>query len=186
MDKKTEHTQHVYDGIVEENNPMPDWWNWLFIFTVIFAAIYWLHYSTGGGPKLIDEYHAAMAQYQEKVDKAAANAPADTEETLMAYMKNESAIAEGGKLYAEKCGMCHGTALEGKIGPNLTDKNWINGQGTRMDIVHVITKGSAAKGMPPWEGLLKPKEIKNVAAFVFSKIGSNPANAKAPEGNLVK
>ena len=55
-----------------------------------------------------------------------------------------------------------------------------------MDIDHTIAKGSAAKGMPPWEGLLKPDELRSVVAFVHSKIGSNPPNPKAPEGNEAK
>jgi cytochrome c oxidase cbb3-type subunit 3 len=55
-----------------------------------------------------------------------------------------------------------------------------------MAVLHTIAKGSAAKGMPPWEGVLKPKEIKDVFAYVYSKIGSQPANPKAPEGNEVK
>lgn len=186
MDKNSKDHVHVYDGIVEQNNPMPEWWIWIFILSVIFGAIYWLHYQIGGGPTLKQEYIEAMKEYEQVVEKGLAGATLDTEESLTTYMKNESAILTGGKIFAEKCAMCHGPHLEGKIGPNLTDKYWINGAGTRLDIVHVIQKGSAAKGMPPWEGLLKANEIKNVAAFVYSKIGSNPANPKAAEGQMIK
>jgi cytochrome c oxidase cbb3-type subunit 3 len=68
----------------------------------------------------------------------------------------------------------------------LTDNFWTTGDGSRMAVLHTITKGSAVKGMPAWEGMLKPKEIKDVASFVYSKIGSNPANPKAPEGTEAK
>lgn len=173
---------HVYDGIVEQNNPMPDWWIWLFIFTVIFSFIYWIHYTSGSGPTLKQEFDVAMLAYQEKADKNAANLPADSEEALIAFMKSENALLGGKEIYTAKCAMCHGDQLEGKIGPNLTDKFWTNGNGSRVDVVKVIVKGSAAKGMPPWESQLKPNEIKAVAAYVYSKIGSNPPNAKAPEG----
>lgn len=176
---------HVYDGIVEQNNPMPGWWIWLFIFCIIFAFIYWLHYFVGG-QTLKQEYDQAYKIYLENVDKAASVAQVETEDTLMAYMKSEMALTNGAAIFSAKCAMCHGEHLEGKIGPNLTDKFWTTGDGSRMAVHHTITKGSSAKGMPPWEGMLKPKEIKDVAAFVYSKIGSNPANAKAPEGNEAK
>ncbi|MGB7536666.1 MAG: cbb3-type cytochrome c oxidase N-terminal domain-containing protein, partial [Azonexus sp.] len=32
---------HVWDETLEEyNNPMPKWWSWLFVITVIFALVY--------------------------------------------------------------------------------------------------------------------------------------------------
>lgn len=177
---------HVYDGIEEENNPMPGWWSWLFIFTVIFGSLYWLHYQIGGGLTLKDEYKIALENYHKGVAINEANAPADSEDALMAYMKNENNIHEGSEIYTAKCAMCHGDHLEGKIGPNLTDNFWTTGKGTRMDILQTIKKGSAVKGMPAWETMLKAKEIKNAAAYVFSKIGSGPKNPKAPEGTEVK
>jgi cytochrome c oxidase cbb3-type subunit III len=172
---------HVYDGIVEQNNPMPDWWIWLFFLCIIFAFVYWLHYFTGNGPTLLEEYNVAMKKYEEVVAKGSSN-QVETEESLMAYMKGETALTNGASIFTSKCAMCHGDKLEGKIGPNLTDTFWVTGDGSRQAVYHTIAKGSAAKGMPPWEGMLKPNELKDVTAFVYSKIGSNPPNAKAPEG----
>ncbi len=183
-DKSKVHS--VFDGIVEENNPMPTWWSWLFILTVIYAFLYWLHYEMGGGPSLKQEYDQALAIYQKNIEKNAAELPTDTEESLTTYMKNEKFLLEGAQIFSDKCAMCHGLSLEGKIGPNLTDEYWVNGTGQRRDIVKVISNGSTVKGMPAWQSLLKPTEIKNVAAFVFSKIGSNPVNPKAPDGLRVK
>ena len=180
----TSEKTHVYDGIIEENNPMPGWWVGLFILCVIFASLYWMHYTLGGGDTLADEYHQALAVYQADVDKFESADVAETEESLRGFMQNENAIVEGSKLFAAKCAMCHGEHLEGKIGPNLTDHYWTTGNGTRMEVINTVKKGSAAKGMPAWESMLKPAEIKKVAAYVFSKIGSRPPNAKAPEGNL--
>jgi cytochrome c oxidase cbb3-type subunit 3 len=177
---------HVYDGIVEENNPMPDWWIWLFILTTIFGSIYWLHYASGGGPTLMQEYQAELQQYQEKV-KAYANSPIqDSEETLQAYMQAEYVINEGTSIYAEKCAMCHGTELEGRIGPNLTDRYWLTGTGTRQDLIKVIAEGVPSNGMPAWQSMLSRNAIKNVTAFVYSRIGSTPENPKAPQGKEVQ
>jgi cytochrome c oxidase cbb3-type subunit 3 len=175
----------VYDGIVEQNNPMPSWWIWLFILCIIFGFIYWIHYFSNG-ETLRKDYDQAYKAYQAEVERAASVAQVETEESLTTYMKGEAAIATGAGIFASKCAMCHGENLQGKIGPNLTDNFWTTGDGSRMAVLHTITKGSAVKGMPAWEGMLKPKEIKDVASFVYSKIGSNPANPKAPEGTEAK
>jgi hypothetical protein len=31
---------HVYDGIREYDNPLPGWWSWFFIATIVFSAGY--------------------------------------------------------------------------------------------------------------------------------------------------
>jgi len=183
-ENKSDH--HVYDGIIEQNNPMPDWWIWLFILSVIFGFIYWLHYAVGGGLNLKDEYNMAMKTYQENIEKSEQNIATDTEEALMQFMKVEGNLSKGAVLYAEKCAMCHGAQLEGKVGPNLTDNYWIHGSGNKLDIVNVVKKGVPSKGMLAWEGLLRPNELKSIVVYIFSKIGSRPANAKAPEGREIK
>lgn len=179
-------TEHIYDGIVEQNNPMPGWWIWLFILCVIFSFIYWIHYQIAGGPTLKQEYSIAMENLKIQIEKNAPQLSQETEESLSAFMKGEQALLTGGVLFKEKCAMCHGENLEGKIGPNLTDNYWSAGDGSRVAVVQTISKGSAAKGMPAWEAMLKPNEIKSVAAFVYSKIGSNPANPKKPDGIEIK
>lgn len=177
---------HNYDGIIEENNPMPLWWSWLFILTVIFGFLYWLHFEMGGGQTQAQEYAEALKIYHSETAKNAANAPPESEEMLAGYMKNENALLNGAQIFSDKCAMCHGVNLEGKIGPNLTDNFWIFGGGKRADLVKSIKEGSPAKGMPAWQPLLKPDEIKNVAGFVFSKAGSQPDNPKAPDGTEIK
>lgn len=37
---------HEYDGIRELNNPLPKWWTYLFISTIVFAAVYLALYPT--------------------------------------------------------------------------------------------------------------------------------------------
>jgi cytochrome c oxidase cbb3-type subunit 3 len=182
---KTE-VHHVYDGIIEENNPMPNWWVILFMVCIGFGLIYFLHYFSGSGPTLIQEYQQDLETYKKQVEKNAPPEPTESEESLMAFMNGEVALKTGASLFKDKCAMCHGEKLQGIIGPNLTDHFWINGDGTRVSVIHVIKKGSPAKGMPAWEGLLKPDEIKSVAAYIFSKIGSNPSGAKVSEGQEFK
>ncbi len=104
-------------------------------------------------------------------------APAITEP-----LTSKSDLAAGKAIFRSKCFTCHGKQGEGGIGPNLTDEYWIHG-GTIADIVHVVRKGVPAKGMIAWERTLSPDEINQVASFVFVSLrGTNPPNAKAPQG----
>ena len=177
---------HVYDGIVEQNNPMPMWWIILFYLCVCFSFLYFIHYQIAGAPTLMDEYKKSLESYQSEVAKNAPSPSTESEESLMAFMNGEVALHNGRIIYKEKCAMCHGESLEGKIGPNLTDHFWTTGDGSRVAVIQTIVDGSAAKGMPAWGTILKPGEIKSVAAFVYSKIDSNPSNPKAPEGAEMK
>jgi cytochrome c oxidase cbb3-type subunit 3 len=109
---------HNYDGITELDNPMPEWWMWTFLFTVMFAALYFIHYQFGGGPTLREELAAQM----QEVESHKAPEPVETEETLLAAMAKPDAPAKGATVFASYCASCHGAELQGQIGPNLTDE----------------------------------------------------------------
>lgn len=173
---------HEYDGIIEHDNPMPTWWLWLFFLTIIFSFIYVIHYELAGGPTLTQELEISMAELEKAKAKSSSSAPLETEESLAAAFAADGMVAKGQEQYTAKCGACHGPQLQGLIGPNLTDKFWVHGKGTRLEILKVIREGVAEKGMPPWAPVMKREEIYAVAAFIISKKGSNPAGAKAPEG----
>ncbi len=55
-------TDHAYDGIQEYDNPMPGWWVWGFILTVIFAFPYWAWFHMSDGHGIIAEFEADMAR----------------------------------------------------------------------------------------------------------------------------
>lgn len=175
---------HTYDGIRECDNPMPEWWIWTFFFTVVFALFYFIHYSVIGAPSLQEEFKEAMIA----LEKTKSHAPVldETEQSLESAMSQSDVLALGASTFAGKCAVCHGNALQGQIGPNLTDAYWLNGKGTRLDIVKAIRQGFPDKGMPPWESMLSKNEIYGLAAFIISKQGSNPANPKAPQGEIIK
>lgn len=181
---ETDKKHPVYDGIVEHDNPMPSWWLWTFFLTIIFAFIYYVHYEIAGGPTLQDELKIEMAQ----LEKASAKAPApvETEESLAAVFGKSEAIQAGSATYAQKCASCHGADLQGLIGPNLVDSYWIHGKATKMDIVHWIRVGVPEKGMPPWGPVMKNEELYSVAAYIYSKKGTQPAGSKEPQGDLVE
>lgn len=83
-----------------------------------------------------------------------------------ALVGNAEAIAEGQKVFAASCAMCHGAEAKGSIGPDLTDSEWSYGSGSIEDIIATVTDGTA-KGMPSM-GSLGADKVGNVSAFIVS------------------
>ncbi len=180
-DKDAPLLDHEYDGIQELDNPLPMWWLVTFFVTIIFGFNYWIHYEFGGGETLKQELAADLAV----IEKLKASAPptGDSEDELAKLAASGAGVlASGESVFQGKCAACHGAHLEGGIGPNLTDEYWLHGSGKLTEISGTVRKGVLDKGMPGWEGLLKNEEIQAVTVFIASRKGSQPANAKAPQG----
>ena len=69
------------------------------------------------------------------------------------------------------------------MGPNLTDDYWIHG-GSVNDIYQTIKYGVPEKGMVSWQDQLSPKKIQQLTGYIVSLRGSEPENAKEPQGEL--
>lgn len=54
--------------------------------------------------------------------------------------------------------------------------------GIKSDIAQIIINGVPEKGMLSWKTLLSPKEVGEIISFIASIKGSNPENAKEPQG----
>ncbi|MFW5973594.1 MAG: cbb3-type cytochrome c oxidase N-terminal domain-containing protein [Bacteroidota bacterium] len=177
---------HSYDGIKEYDNPMPGWWVWTFIATIVFSVFYFVGIEFFGWINTYeDDLEESLAELEIIREAYAAENPSITidESTLATFVEDETTLASGAAHFAAYCAACHGRAGEGTIGPNLTDDYWIHG-GSLTEIFNVITTGVAAKGMPGWDGTLTLQQRAEVTAFTRSLLGSEPANAKAPEGEL--
>jgi cytochrome c oxidase cbb3-type subunit 3 len=174
---------HEYDGIREQDNPLPGWWLATFYITIAFSAAYYLYYELGSGPSLVQEL--AQEQYADELAaraKPVAAGPSD--EDLVAASKDSALLAVGKDQFATKCASCHGDAGGGGIGPNLTDEYWIHG-GSAGQVYATIQKGVLDKGMPAWGALMTADELKAVVGFVVSLKGTNPPGAKAPQGDKI-
>jgi cbb3-type cytochrome c oxidase subunit III len=88
-----------------------------------------------------------------------------------------AAIAKGDTIFHKTglCYACHGSNAEGTVGPNLTDAEWLHGDGSYDMIVAIVTSGvpvdKAKKGiaMPPKGGSsITEEDVKAVAAYVYS------------------
>lgn len=175
---------HAYDGIHELNNPVPSWFNFLFYGTMIFAAFYLYYYHIGDyGDKQDQEYENEMVQAA--TDKRAFLAKSGEKYDENSVKIDGSLIANGKQVFATNCKACHGDLGEGKIGPNLTDQYWLHG-GSIQAIFKTIKYGVPAKGMVSWEKNLTAKNIAELSNYILSLQGSNPPNAKAPQGNVEK
>jgi cytochrome c oxidase cbb3-type subunit 3 len=179
--KPDELTDHNYDGIQEYDNDLPPWWVFIFYLSIIFGVLYILNYHVlGTGDTQEVEYQKEMA----RAEIAKAKIEAGLGSVTLAFLTEVGAIESGKKAYEANCIACHGAGGEGGVGPNLADKYWIHGN-TVDNMVKVITYGVPEKGMIPWEKSLSKRQIVEVSSYIHQMQGSNPANAKEPQGDLV-
>jgi len=174
---------HDYDGIKELDNALPPWWKYGFYFTIAVAALYLLRYhvwKTGPDPRqeYDQEMKVAAAQVEEYRKKSG-----ETVDEKTVTMADASGIAEGDKIFHSNCFSCHGAKGEGLVGPNLADNYWLHG-GSINDVFKTIKYGYPEKGMPSWQSMYSPTQLKNLASYVKKLAGTNPPNAKAPQGDL--
>lgn len=179
-------TGHVWDGDLREmNNPLPRWWAWLFVITIVFSFVYLALYP-GLGTYAGKFGWTSAGQHQSEVDKG--NAEVAPLYARFMSMKPEDvardaqAMAIGERLFMNNCSQCHGSDARGNKGfPNLTDNDWLGG-GTPEIIKADITKGRIAM-MPPMAAAVgTPDDVKNVAQYVLSLSGSPHDSVRAELG----
>ncbi|MDP1563539.1 MAG: cbb3-type cytochrome c oxidase N-terminal domain-containing protein [Pirellulaceae bacterium] len=181
-------TDHSYDGIQEYDNPMPGWWVWLFVATVLYSGVYWLYFETGVADRSIfDDYR----KHQDQVMQAKFGELGDLSldaATLVRYSsdpKEAKWLAVGQSNYVTNCASCHGIDGGGGIGPNLTDDHWKSVRRIE-DIASVIKNGANNGAMPAWGTRFNhPNILVLTSAYIASLRGSTPSNPKAPEGNVI-
>jgi cytochrome c oxidase cbb3-type subunit 3 len=179
-------TGHVWDeNLREMNNPLPRWWMWLFVITVVFAAVYLAFYpGLGSNPGLFK--WSSVSQYQAEQAKArAAMAPVYARYTTMTadqLLREPEALAIGQRLFLNTCAPCHGSDGRGSKGfPNLTDNDWL-GAGTPEYIEKTITEGRTGM-MPPMAAAVgSADDVRNVANYVLSLSGGAHNNIASELG----
>ncbi len=106
--------------------------------------------------------------------------PKEVEIKIPAQLTAEADLNAGKASYAKNCAACHGANGQGNaIGPNLTDEYWLFG-GSFKDVYTTVYKGNG--GMPAFHSSMPEKELNQVVSFVFSLQGTNPENAREPQG----
>ena len=179
-------TGHVWDEDLREmNNPLPRWWVWMFIITIVFGLLYLVAYPGLGSyeGKLAwsskDEHAAEMDKANKALEPLYARYTGLPPDKLAA---DASAMAIGERLFMNNCAQCHGSDARGSKGfPNLADADWLHG-GTPDKIKETLVKGRVSN-MPPMAAAVgTPDDVKNVAQYVLSLSGSPHDSLKASLG----
>lgn len=175
---------HNYDGIQELDNVLPPWWVYLFYATIVFSFIYLIRFHVLGHDDQKAEFDKEMAEAKIQVEEYKKTAPDLMDKEKVTLLTDAESINAGKTIFQTNCIACHKADGGGAIGPNLTDKNWINGGGIKNVFNTIMEGGRAGKGMIAWKDQIKPTEIQKVASYVLSLQGTNPAGAKEPEGDI--
>lgn len=176
--------EHDYDGIKELDNVLPPWWVYLFYGTIIFSVIYLVRFHVVGDYTQTEEFNKEIELAELEKSKLPKD-PADevSYETVVA-VTDAASLAKGKEIFTNACAACHKADGGGLVGPNLTDKHWINGGGIK-NVFKLISEGSKNNpSMVAWKANLSSKDIQSVASYILTLEGSNPPGAKAAEGEI--
>ena len=171
-------TGHVYDGIEEYDNPLPAWWLYMFVISMVFAIGYLVIFPGLGNFKGVIGW-TQVGQWEKENEKLDAKfdvllkkyAAMPVEELA----EDEKARRSGQRLFASYCATCHGSDAGGNTGfPNLRDQDWLYG-GSPDRIAETITKGRKG-AMPAWKGIMTDQQINDVATWLAA---TDPAQKTA-------
>lgn len=177
---------HVWDENIRElNNPLPMWWLWSFILTLIWGFGYIVMYPSLGGIEgslgwsQESQYAAEMAAAEERYGPIFAKFAAMPVDELA---NNADALAIGASLFANYCTQCHGANALGAPGfPNLAAGIFSYG-GMPAQIEQTITNGRTGV-MPPATAILQTDEqvtemIKYVRNIPEGMDATSPAHSQ--------
>lgn len=159
---------HEYDGIQEYDNPMPAWWLWIFLVTIVWSVFYIAALGVG----FINGYEGRLASEERVVNElrlaAAVSAPVIDAELLAAAMNNPDQIELGKSTFARSCAACHAADGSGGIGASLIDDVWIHGD-EPIAIYGIIRDGVTEKGMPSHSHFTED-QIAGLVAFIKTEL----------------
>ncbi len=182
-----ENTGHVWDeDLVENNNPLPRWWIWLFWITIVFGLVYLSLYPGLGTWAGAWKWSSAGA-YQQEISQAEQDlAPLYAKfagKTIPQLAADPQAQAVGQRLFLNYCAQCHSSDGGGSKGfPNLTDRDWLHG-GEPENIQASILNGRTGV-MPPFGSVLGAEGVKDVAHYVRSLSDLTVDGVRAGRGKV--
>jgi cytochrome c oxidase cbb3-type subunit III len=169
-------TGHVWDEDLREmNNPLPRWWMWLFVITVVFSLAYLVFYPGLGSyagrlawtseGQLADETRRSVAALEPVYARFRAMDSA-------ALVRDPVAMGIGERLFLNQCAACHGSDARGSKGfPDLTDADWLH-PSTPESIKETIVKGRIGVMPPMGAAVGSAEDVRQLANYVLSLSGS--------------
>ena len=181
------------DGILEYDNPLPDWFVNMFYACIVFAFLYFGYYTgqgwalakaSGQGQALSSSGAEYLAAVKFNEISQGALKPVDLAgAALQSFLREPTSISGGEVVFKASCLACHGDKGQGVVGPNLTDAYWLHG-GTPEAVMASISHGYPEKGMPAWKPALGVEKVRLATAYVLSLRGQSVVGGKAPQGDL--
>lgn len=198
----TELRSHNWDGIQELDTPLPRWWLWTFLATIVWAVCYWVLMPSW---PLMNSYTRGTLAWSQRANvtadmRATTDARRPLQERLLAAPLTtiesdpalfEFAEASGRALFKDNCAPCHGSGAQGALGyPNLNDDDWLWG-GKLSNIEATITHGvrnadsqSRFSEMPAFVsvGTLTRVQVADLVEYVLSLSKSDHNREAAARG----
>jgi cytochrome c oxidase cbb3-type subunit III len=183
--RTTDTTGHIWDGDLREyNNPLPRWWLWTFLLSIIFAVVYLVMYP-GFGSNAGTLGWSSKNQFDEMQRKQEAQAQGILAQfngkSAAELSQNPQAMQIARNIFANNCAACHGSDARGARGfPNLTDGDWL--WGGSAETVEATIRNGRIGAMPGWGPVLGAKGVEDMVAYVMSLSGRTAPAGDATAG----
>jgi len=176
---------HDFDGIEEYDLPLPRWWLWLFVGTIVYSVAYLVFYPGFGtfqgvlGWTQTGQHEAEVKEAEAKYGPMYA---AWAAKPIADLARDQNAVATGQRLFANNCAGCHGADAHGGPGyPNLADTDWLFGG--EPDTIKAGILGGRMGFMPAFAPALGGDQgVKEVVQYVLSLSGQQHDSALAEAG----
>lgn len=172
---------HVYDGIEEYDQKLPNWWlTVLWIFIAFFFIYYAVYYSFGIFQSEENRIDDQIAKVEEARSAAMNKALAELNDDVLVntWSTDTSKVKAGKAIYMKNCAACHSQdlgAYGGAAALPLNDGKWKYGD-KPMDVFKIISEGTPANSaglngarMEVWKKKISPQQIAEVVAYLIHK-----------------
>ncbi|HEY5657975.1 MAG TPA: c-type cytochrome [Myxococcota bacterium] len=161
------------DGIGEEDNPIPLWFNLGFYGLFVFGIAYILFYTLSGW-SAVEQYQVEVAAAEARAESVRASLPQTNP-----YRGQAAALEEGKQVFMTICAACHKPDGSGLVGPSLVDPYWKYGS-SDAELFESISEGRPM-GMPPWKSQLGSEKIWKVLTYIEALPRSDEPGVGAPQ-----
>jgi cytochrome c oxidase cbb3-type subunit 3 len=146
------------DGIGEDDNAIPLWFNVGFYGLIAVGIVYFLYYTFSGW-SAVGQYEAEVAMATEAAEAVKAALPTENP-----YRGDAAGIEAGAQGFATICVACHKPDASGLVGPSLVDPYWKYGN-SDAELFETVSAGRPG-GMPPWGAQLGNEKIWQALAYL--------------------